>query len=130
MFQTRSFFFGTTTGVDLINIGHDVRGFLRESRAENGMVTVGFRHPGASVALLAADGKKGAEEIQQALKGSFPAPLRSLLPQSLTLPVEGGKVVCDPWQEIFLVDYEAVGRRREVVVQIFTETPEPAKGRR
>lgn len=129
MFLTRSFYFGTSKAIDLIRIGHDVRGFLRESRVESGLVLVSPRHPGAAVVVLASEGKV-VEELSQALRESFPPHLHVLLPVSLTLAVEGGKIVGDPWQELYLIDYETVGRRREVVVQIFMESAEAQKGKR
>lgn len=119
MVTFKSFFVGTTKGVDLINIGHDVRGFIREAKLENGSVTVSFRQSGAALALLPNDGK-GSAEVQQGLE-SIPPALRHLLPPSLALPVERGKLFFEPWQELFLIDFEPSARRREVVVQLFSE---------
>lgn len=125
MIVTKSFYISTSKGTDLVNIGHDVRGLVREAKVENGWVTVACRHPGASVATLANDAKTLAE-VREGLTNPFP--LRLLLPAILTVPVEQGKIGCEPWQELFLIDFDPSGRRREVTVQIFSET-EVSKGR-
>jgi thiamine phosphate synthase YjbQ (UPF0047 family) len=124
MFTLKSFYIGTSKGVDIINIGHDIRGLIRDSRMENGSVTVSCRLPGALIAILASQGKE-AQELKSSIKGTleneFPASIRHLLPSCVTVPVDKGKLVFEPWQEIFLVDFDEGGRRREIVVQLSTE---------
>lgn len=125
MLSLKSFFVGTTRGIDIINIGHDLRGLIREARLENGLVTITFRERGAALAILA-----GGKELEEARKGfeSIPVEMRRFLPAALSLPVEKGKISFEPWQEIYLVDYDPAGRRREVVVQLLSE-PEVKGGK-
>ncbi len=125
MLHQRSFFVGTTKGIDLINIGHDVRSMIREVNLQSGVVTVAIRTPGAVVAILPND-RKSLAELQEGL-AAISAPLRSLLPPTLTIPVEQGKMSFEPWQELFLVDFDASGRRREMVLQLFSPPEEKGK---
>jgi len=131
MLLLKSFFVGTTSEIDLINIGHDVRGFVREAKLEKGTVTVTCPRAGAFLALLSTDGPASTEErerIRKGMAGDAVSFLRPLLPPSVSVPVDGGKMVFEPWRELFLVDFEGMARRREVCVQIVSEGT-PVKGR-
>ncbi len=46
------------------------------------------------------------------------------------MPFEKGKMLIEPWQEIFLIDYDGSGRRREFKVHVSAETPPPAGGQK
>lgn len=130
MLTFKSFFVGTTKGIDVINIGHDLRGLLREAKLESGMANIAFRQPRAALALLANDSKTVAE-LKSELGSSTLTAILPLLPPLLTIPIEKGKLSFEPWQDLFLVDYDTIGRRREVLVQFYSETAEPApKGRK
>ncbi len=91
MLSLKSFFIGTTREIDLINIGHDVRGLIREAKLEAGTVLVTIKMPGAGVAIFSSEGKE-ISAVKKTLAESFPAPLRPLLPVSLQIPVEKGIV--------------------------------------
>ncbi|MBI2083157.1 MAG: YjbQ family protein [Deltaproteobacteria bacterium] len=137
MLSLKSFYVGTSREVDVINIGHDVRGFVREAKIENGLVTVACRLPGGGVALLTTDGKavqQIREQVKKDFSQSLSAGFKYLLPPALSVPIENGKMIFEPWQDLYLVDFEASGRRREVVIQIFSEPKEqagaPGKGAR
>jgi thiamine phosphate synthase YjbQ (UPF0047 family) len=129
MLSSRSFYVATTRGVDIVNIGHDVRGFMRESKFDKGLLTVGLRLGGGIVVILSTEGRVAEEqkdEIRKAL-AQPPYPYRYLLPPVLSVPVDNGKMMFEPWQDLFLVDFEPSGRRREVVVQLLAELKEEAK---
>lgn len=106
MIQLKSFYVPTTTGVDLIVIGHEIRGFVREAGVgKNGWATLMAPQPGATFGV----GSRGVtlETIKRV--------------PSLVVPVMGGNLMIDPWQEVFLIDEETSGRRREFFVQLFLE---------
>lgn len=127
MALTKSFYIGTTKEVDVVTVGHDVRGFIREARLEEGFAVIGCRLPGAVLVLLPTEGK-GLAEAREGIRKLFQTEsiggLRHLLPPSLTIPIEQGKMHFEPWQEIYLVDHELSGRRREVVVSLYQRQAE------
>lgn len=106
MISLKSFYVPTTTGVDLIVIGHEIRGFVKEAGVgKNGWVTLMAPQPGATF---------GASPKGVNLETVKRVP-------SLVIPVMGGNLMIDPWQEVFLIDEETSGRRREFFVQLFLE---------
>lgn len=127
--MSRSFYLDTTTGIDLITITHEIRGMIKESKAERGSVTVTIPHEGGGVAMMESGGKK--EEVRKGLEPlAANLSLRCLLPKSLTIPVEQGRMVMEPWQEISLIDYETTGRRREFKAQLFWEQKESGESKK
>ena len=124
MFLTRNFFVDTTKALDLIKVIHEVRRVVKEANTENGTVTVVIVNPGAGLAVL--DPLEKPEEIKKGLELQVASGLiRSLLPKSLVMPFEKGKMLIEPWQEIFLIDYDSSARRREFKVHVSAETPPP-----
>src|SRR3990167_8777569 len=117
MLLIRNFFVDTTKGLDLLKIIHEVRRVVKEANTENGTVTVVIVNPGAGLAIL--DPLEKFEEIKKALEPQVASGLiRSLLPKSLVLPFEKGKLLIEPCQEIFLIDYDTTARRREFKVHV------------
>lgn len=111
MIQLKSFYVPTTTGVDLIVIGHEIRGFVKEAGVgKNGWVTLMAPQPGATFGV----GPRGSSPTGVNLETVKKVP-------SLVIPVMAGNLMIDPWQEVFLIDEETSGRRREFFVQLFLE---------
>lgn len=106
MILIKSFYVPTTQGIDVISVGHEVRRVVQEAAAKEGWVTLFSPLPGAGFALGPVKEAK----------------LPSLRCQgTLVVPFNAGRLVIDPWQEIYLVEEETSGRRREFMVQLFTE---------
>lgn len=123
MIVLKSFYVDATKGIDLINIGHEVRQAIREAKMEEGQVLVLVPHPGAAAVAMEPDVKAG--EIKKGLEPFLQNQLiRCLLPRSLVLPVDKGRMSIEPWQEVFLIDYETTGKRREFRVQLSWEQKE------
>lgn len=123
MLLLRSFYVNTTEGVDIINIGHELRSTMKEAKMERGGVTITVPHPGAGVVMMAGDEIRG--DLRENLKpylanGVMP----SFLARSLVVPVEQGRMIIEPWQEVFLIDYTSSGKRREFKVQLHWEAKE------
>ncbi|MBI1908936.1 MAG: YjbQ family protein [Deltaproteobacteria bacterium] len=112
MIFLKSYFVATTTGVDKINIIHDVKRAMRESTILKGLVTI---TPPAGKALLTVTTE---EELKAA--GLVQA-------RSLTLPVEKGDLLLAPREQIFLIDSDPSGRRREFWVQVIGDGAGAAK---
>ena len=123
MILLKRFYVDATKGVDLINIGHEVRQAIREAKMEAGQVLILVPHPGAAVVAMETDAK--VTEIKKGLEPFLQNHLiRCFLSRSLMLPVDKGRMSIEPWQEVFLIDYETSGKRREFRVQLFWEQKE------
>lgn len=73
--------------------------------------------PGAAVVVM------GPPEDKEVKKEDL-KPAACFLPKSIVIPIEKGRMVIEPWQEVFLMDYTPSGRRREFRVQVFWEPKE------
>ncbi len=122
---SKSYYVDTTKAIDMINIAHEVRRAIQEANmahAERGFVLIAVPHPDAAVVVM----EKTIQEdfLKKGLEGFVTNSLiRCLLPKSVILPVERGKMVTEPWQEIFLIDYDTSGRRREFRIQLSWDEP-------
>ena len=120
MFLLKNFYLDTTKGIDILSIGHEIRRVIREAKAESGLVTVAVPFAGACLIVMEKDEKK-MEERKKSFKGD------EFMAKSLTIPIDKGELVTHPWQDVFLIDYETSGRRREFKVQVQYDAPPPAK---
>ena len=127
MILIKNFYIDTSKGVDLIKIGHEVRQVVTEAKADNGIVTIMTPLGGAAVAVMEPD--INVEEIKKGLEPLLANQLiRCLIPRSLSIPIDKGRMMIEPWQEIFLVNFESSGKRREFRVHLFTEKAEKKEG--
>ena len=119
---SKNFYVDTTKSIDVIPIGHEVRRVVKESAAEEGQVVVTLPFSGAGLVVMEPDIK--VEELKKNLKPFLDNGLiRCFLPKSIVLPVEKGGMATEPWQNIFLMDYDNLGKRREFRVQVQWEAP-------
>lgn len=129
MILIKNFFVDATKGLDLLKIIHEIRRVVKEANTENGTVTIVIPNPGAGLAVL--DPTEKPEDLKKTLEPQLASGLiRFLLPKSLVMPFEKGKFLMEPWQEVFLIDYDTSGRRREFKVHVSAETPPPATGKK
>lgn len=128
MLKFKTYYVDTTKGVDIINIGFDIRRAIKEDRFDTGFAVVTIPYAGAGFFIMEpetppADLKKGLETLL-----SNPV-FKHFLCKSLTLSVEKGRLTIEPWQEVFLIDYETSGRRREFRVQtVWEQAPQSPGG--
>ena len=120
---------------DMHDLTAQVVAAVRESRVQTG--TVNVFHVGSTGAI-------GAIEFEPGLEGDLPAILDKLIPpsrsygheqawhdgnghshlqatllgQSFTAPVAGGKPVLGTWQQIFHLECDVRGRQRTIVVTV------------
>lgn len=128
MLKFKTYYVDTTKGVDIINIGFDIRRAIKEDRFDTGFALVTIPYAGAGLFIMEPD------QSQAELKKSFETFLANpafkyVLAKSLTLSVEKGRLTIEPWQEVFLIDYETSGRRREFRVQtVWEQAPQQGAG--
>jgi secondary thiamine-phosphate synthase enzyme len=123
-----------TAGPGFIDISAEVRGFVAESRAQEGVVLLFMRHTSASLAIQENADPDVQTDLVTALDrlapsdagwvhetegpDDMPAHVKSMLTGvSLHLPVSGGKLALGAWQGIYVVEHRARPHRREVVLQ-------------
>lgn len=128
MILFKSFYIDATKGLDLLKIIHEVRRVVKEANTENGTATVVIPNPGAAVTILdTGDPACKLEDLKKALEPYLANQLiRCLLPKSVVIPFEKGKLLIEPFQDIFVIDYDTSGRRREFKVQVTADNPPPA----
>jgi thiamine phosphate synthase YjbQ (UPF0047 family) len=137
LFQ-KSYWQNVTNEIDVIRIIHDVKLAIRESKVQEGMLTV-YVPDGMSAVILAPDGLDKEREFMRWLKDwSEPKPkvreeqpnrlyLSYLFGASCTIPIEKGEMIINVHSTIYLVDFTDSETRREFRISIFSETP-PKKG--
>jgi len=130
-------FVNTTKDVDVVPITHDVKYALRDSEADEGLVTVVASSPGAAL-LVVEPVDEVIAELKEAFK-MFPgegkeattrrkesvtvgARVRAaMIGKSVSLPFADGKPLIGLREEVVLIDFENTGRRREYAVQVMGE---------
>lgn len=118
----------TTDGPGLTDVTRPVAGWLADSRADEGLLTVFIRHTSASLTIqenadpdVLADLVDAIERLAPAhgryrhgMEGpdDMPAHIKSALTAtSLSIPVVDGRMVLGTWQGIYVWEHRA--RRRE-----------------
>ena len=145
MIFLRNYYVNTTQKTDVLVITHDVKRAVRESGVPTGTVNILVPGATAGVTLLEND-PKIYEELKSWVEGQIPAtggvrPSRrsgsgrndahlraALIGVTLAIPLQDGKLMMGPWQEVVLFDFDdsKVGRR-EVTIQVHGDAP-AAKG--
>lgn len=140
MIFLRNYFVNTTDDVDVISVIHETNRAIREAGLSEGLVTILVPGPGAGVAIIeplpdiVATLKKAAEvfpgggvETIDRRKSEIsigPRIAAVMLGKTLGLPISQGRLVLAPREEIVVVDFERVSKRREFFVQVMGEAPQ------
>lgn len=140
MIFLRNYFLNTTDKVDVMSVIHEVMRTIRESRAQEGLVTIVVPAPGGAVTII-----EPLPDIMEKLKEAIrifpgegtetknrrkedipigPRIAAAVLGKSISIPVKDGKLVLGPREEPVIIDLEDTARRREFCVQISADTPE------
>jgi secondary thiamine-phosphate synthase enzyme len=123
-----------TAGRGLVEITAQIRGFLDEVEAQDGVVLVFLRHTSASLVIqenaareVRADLTMALERLAPADAGwrhdsegpdDMPAHVKAMLTGvCLHVPVSGGTLALGTWQGVFVVEHRDAAHRREVVLQ-------------
>lgn len=122
-----------TAGEGFTDITAEVAGFLRESGAMDGLVTVFCRHTSASLTIQENADPDVQRDLVTALRqlaprafqwvhstegpDDMPAHVRTMLTDaSLSVPVAGGHMALGTWQGIYLIEHRDRPHQREVVM--------------
>ena len=127
-----------TTGPGLYEVTARVQAWLRETGAQDGLLTLLIRHTSASLLIQ----ENADPEVQDDLRAYFdrlvppttdpsmnylrhtyegpddiPAHIKaSMLPVSLGIPVAAGKMMLGTWQGIYIFEHRVRPHRRQVVM--------------
>lgn len=146
MAYTQRFYVNCTDKIDVLNVTHDVKRAVRESKITHGIITILLPISAAGLALV-----ENNPDIRDALRdlvvrlipdvagkrpdrrsktGSVHAHLRGLvLGSTMTLPIWNGELGIGPWQEVLLYDFDdRVGRREFVISAVGDSGEEGAEG--
>jgi secondary thiamine-phosphate synthase enzyme len=124
---------------DIVDITEEVMSILRESKVENGLVTVFFAGSTGAVTTIeyesgvVHDLKKTIEKIapsnapyEHDLKwgdgNGFSHVRAALMKPSLSIPVIKGKLSLGTWQQIIFMDFDNRSRQRSLIVQVIGES--------
>ncbi|MCX7635469.1 MAG: secondary thiamine-phosphate synthase enzyme YjbQ [Syntrophales bacterium] len=130
---TRSY--GTTSGVDVLDITRDAADILKKTGITDGMVVIFV--PGSTAAVTTIEYESGVvRDLVDAIERLAPRgiPYRhdarwgdgngyahvraALLGPSLTVPVAAGRLMLGTWQQIVLIDFDNRPRDRRVIFQV------------
>lgn len=129
----------TTRGYDPTEITDDIRGWLRKTGIETGLLTVFCQHTSASLMIMenadpsvladirtwlahiVPEDRAGHGRYRHQAEGpdDMPAHIRSMVTGvSLTIPVAGGLPTLGTWQGIFVLEHRARGHGRKVTLHV------------
>ncbi|MBU4483818.1 YjbQ family protein [bacterium] len=137
IFQTKKYI-DTKKGVDFVNIHHDVKFTIRDSKIKDGQANIFIVKGSAGVIVV-----EPLEEVFTALKSTFESwgaqstgtgmdkwkKETSISPRiqsvingrSLAVPIIASQLTVDAYDELFIVDFEEEARRLEYIIQIVGE---------
>ena len=142
MIFLKSYFVNVTPDIDLLPITSDVRYAVRDAGGKNGLVTIMIPGSGAAVTVLeplpevieelkialeifAGEGAQCKDKKkEQVFIG--PRVQAAMIGRSITLPITESRIAMEPYEEIYLIDLDKRTRRREFLVQVFSEESPPA----
>jgi secondary thiamine-phosphate synthase enzyme len=128
-----------TTGESFVDLTREIKQFVADAGAVEGMVTLFVRHTSASLTIQENADPSVLDDLLTALDrlapqdsgwthdtegpDDMPAHIRTMLTStSLQIPVADGKLMLGTWQAIYLIEHRARPHRREIVVQFMGAT--------
>ncbi len=130
--------FSTKGFSDIIDITDRVSSVVRDSKIENGLVTVFC--PGSTGAVTTIEYESGVlRDLQKAIERIAPSNIpyehdrrwgdgngfshvrAALMKPSLSIPLQQGRLLLGTWQQIVFIDFDNRRRERRIFVQIIGE---------
>lgn len=123
-----------TVGRSMRDITDQIRSWLTEIAAQDGLLTIFLRHTSASLTIQENADPDVQRDLVAALdrlapedatyrhvsegKDDMPAHIKTMLTSvSLSVPVFGGQMALGTWQGIFLIEHRAGRSNRKVALQ-------------
>src|SRR5450755_1776363 len=123
-----------TFGRGFINLTGEVKKFVRDACAREGVVTLFIRHTSASLTIQENADPSVLDDLMTALDrlapedagwthgtegpDDMPAHIKTMLTaSSLHIPVLRGELALGTWQAIYLIEHRTRPHRREIVLQ-------------
>jgi secondary thiamine-phosphate synthase enzyme len=123
---------------DIIDITARVREQIEQEKIEHGLVTLFVS--GSTAALTTIEYEPGlVHDLKEFVEQLIPSGRRyhhddrwgddngfshlraSLFGPSLAIPIENGRLLLGPWQQVVLLDFDNRPRMREIIVQLIGE---------
>lgn len=123
---------------DIVNITDKVESLVEKSNVKDGIVLI--FSPGSTCGITMIEYEEGViEDLKEILDKIIPphknykhcqkwgdcngfSHLRgAIIPPSLTLPIENGRLIHGIWQQIVFIDFDNRQREREVILKIIKE---------
>lgn len=131
-------YYNTTAQIDAFNATTDVKRALREAAIQKGLLTVTTPMGCGGVLILENDpeirqavlqwikdlvpDEEETRPVRKSGSGTVSSHVRgALLAQSLSIPVQDGKLLLGPWQEIIAYDFDRKIGRREILIHVLGE---------
>jgi secondary thiamine-phosphate synthase enzyme len=128
-----------TTGEGFVDLTREIKQFIHDAGAAEGLVTLFTRHTSASLTIQENADPSVLDDLLTALDrlapqdggwthdtegpDDMPAHIRTMLTSSsLQIPVAQGKLMLGTWQAIYLIEHRARPHRREIVAQFMGAT--------
>lgn len=141
MIFVKNYFVNTTQEIDFISIIHEVRYTIRDSNVKDGLLTIITPGAGAGVLILepikevidsikvvfeTLGGETDAEAVDKRKERVYVMPrvLASIIGRDISIPIRKGELLLEPYEEVFLIDFDKKVRRREFYMQVMS-IPEP-----
>jgi secondary thiamine-phosphate synthase enzyme len=123
-----------TSGIGFVDLTAEIRNFLQDTAATDGLVTLFSRHTSASLTIQENADPSVLDDLTTALDhlaprdagwthdaegpDDMPAHVKSMLTSTaLQIPVMNGKLALGTWQAIYLIEHRLRPHRREIVLQ-------------
>lgn len=123
-----------TRGAGFVDITDDVRGFIDDCKAQDGILHLFVRHTSASLTIQENADPDVLDDLQTALArlapdhagwrhvvegpDDMPAHIKTMLTAvAVSVPVADGRLVLGTWQGIYLIEHRAAPHRRDIVLQ-------------
>jgi secondary thiamine-phosphate synthase enzyme len=128
-----------TSGTGFVDLTREIKQFVADTGAADGMVTLFVRHTSASLTIQENADPSVLDDLLTALdrlapqdagwthdtegRDDMPAHIRTMLTSvSLQIPVVRGELMLGTWQAIYLIEHRARSHRREIVAQFIGAT--------
>lgn len=134
----------TTDDVDVLSIIHECKFAILESQSTDGLLTVVSPNSGVGFTVMpnipeAIDEMKASIDIFGGEAGEAKDRLKrdraigpivqsAVMGRTIHIPFKDGVMLLDPYDEVFLFDFDHKKSRREFIIQIISESPPAQQG--